>query len=156
MRTNLFLNLNSGQNNLQKRVSHSCCKSSLLWKKKICSWTGSSKNKMTLMARDLGCGRCRCKSLSSGEREGTWSHRVSNVWLVRGTGSSSAWLEHHFHKNGRNHWKGRLGPWCIHGTAGTEQGTCLRPNCCPLGAYSYNNTRWNKHHNVQNAKCWRI
>lgn len=27
---------------------------------------------------------------------------------------------------------------------GTEQGTCLRPNCCPLGAYSYNNTRWGK------------
>lgn len=44
------------------------------------------------------------------------------------------------------------GPDTYMALPGNEQDTCLRPNRCPLGAYSYNNTRWKKHHNVQNAK----
>lgn len=47
-------------------------------------------------------------------------------------------------KNGRITGKEDQDPDMYMALPGTEQGTCLRPNCCPLGAYSYNNTRWGK------------
>lgn len=56
-------------------------------------------------------------------------------------------------KNGKNSGKEDQDPDAYMALPDTEQGTCLRPICCPLGAYSYNNTRWGKHHNVQIAKC---
>lgn len=58
--------------------------------------------------------------------------RVSNAWLIRGTGSCSAWLEHHFHKDGINHWKGRLGPRSIHGTARYWTGYMPKTKLPPL------------------------
>lgn len=56
MRMNLFLTSNSGQINPQKGVSHSCCKSSVLWKK-ISSRTGSSKKWLRWQGIWVGLGR---------------------------------------------------------------------------------------------------
>lgn len=113
MRMNLFLTSNSGQINPQRGDSHSCCKSSLLQKKKLALELGLQKNDFG--GKGFGWGVQMQIYLQEERRH--LKPRVSNAWLIRGTGSCSAWLEHHFHKDGRNHWKGRLGPRSIHGTA---------------------------------------
>ena len=150
---NWFLTSNSGQINHQIEFPTPAAISSLLGEKKLVIELGLQKKK-TWKARNLYRGIASA-SLSSGKR-GTWSHGVSNAGLreepdVVRTGRSIAST-----KNGRNHWKGRSGPWDYMALPGTEQGTRLRPDGCPLGAYSYNDTRWEKHHDVQNVNADRF
>lgn len=96
MRMNVLLTSNSGQIDSQKGVLRSCCKSPLLWKKHwLSNWVFK---KMTLMVWGWGQKEDADVCLSSGKKEGTQSHGVSNAWQIRGTGSSSARLEHHFHE----------------------------------------------------------
>lgn len=83
-------------------------------------------------------GECRYKSIF---REGKALEATQSA-----IPSLSANHKHPSVKNRKNHWKGRLGPWFKHGADRHWTGyiICLRPNCCPLGAYNCNDTRWGK------------
>lgn len=106
---------NSGQTNPKKRAPHSCGKSFLLRKRKmLLNWV---LKKVNFDGKRSGEGGINA-SLFSRKNEGTWSHKISNARLIRKIPSSLAWLEHRTSmKNGRNHWKGRSGPWHGHGAA---------------------------------------
>lgn len=137
----LFLISNSGQIiNHQIKVPRSCCSLFLSQGKNNNQFLNWIFKKMTSMARDLDGGKQMQVYLQGREAlEATESQclasqrsqqqfRMAGASLPRGRGEITG-------KEGQD-------PDTHTALPGTEQGTCLRPNCCPLGAYSYNNTRW--------------
>lgn len=136
----LFLISNSGQINHQIKVLRSCCTFSLSQGEKEQLVLELDLQKNDFHHKGSGRGKADA-SVSSGKREGleatelqclasqrSQQFRMAGASLPRRMGEITG-------KEGQD-------PDTHMALPGTEQGTCLRPNCCPLGAYSYNNTRW--------------
>lgn len=120
-----------------KGAIHSCRTSFLLEergrkkKKKPLLNSLGPENNMALMEGDVG-GRTADAHPSSGKRRHLKPHGTGSTWLIRGTTSSSAWLEHPSMKSRKNHWKGRLGSWFKQGTARHSTGYIPKTKLLPL------------------------
>lgn len=127
----LFLISNSVQINHQIEVPRSCCTFFLSQGKRTISfWTGSSQKKWLQWQGIWTGGGSRCKCIFREER-GTWSRGVAMPGLSEEPVVQDCWSITST-KNGKSHWKGRLGPWYTHGTARRWTGYLPKTKLLPL------------------------